>query len=73
MGADKVSKKYDLSMLEEKGMTIDDLPKDAVLIIHDYPPRYILEPFHIVFYGNPEYKQGITKDEALQMLNNQAP
>lgn len=68
---DEMAKKYDLGMLEELGMTIDNLTDDDMLIIHDYPPHYILEPFHIVFYGDPEYEQGITMNEALQMLKEQ--
>lgn len=68
-----MSNEYDFSMLEEKGMTVDDLSDDDVLVVHDYPPHYIIEPFHIVFYGDPEYEQGVTMNEALKLFDEKSP
>ena len=68
-----MSNEYDFSMLEEKSMTVDDLSADEVLVIHDYPPHYIIEPFHIVFYGDSEYEQGVTMNEALKLLDEKSP
>lgn len=68
-----MSNEYDFSMPEEKGMTVDDLSDDEVLVIHDYPPHYIIEPFHIVLYGDPEYEQGVTMNEALKLLDGKSP
>lgn len=68
-----MSNEYDFSMPEEKDMTVDDLSADEVLVIHDYHPHYIIEPFHIVFYGDPEYEQGVTMNEALKLLDEKSP
>lgn len=47
---------------------MDDLPDDAEIVFKEKQPKYILEPFHVVYEGDPEYDKGITLSEAISII-----
>lgn len=53
----------------KNGINIDDLSDDTEITIKDKERRIILEPFHYVFEGDPEYEDALTFNEALKSLN----
>lgn len=58
---------YDFRELCESGISINNLSEDAVIIFKEKQHKYILDPFRVVFEGDPEYKKGITISEALSL------
>ena len=49
------------------------MPDDTIFVWKEREHKYILDPFRVVFEGDPDYEKGITVAEAMEMLNNQAP
>ena len=52
----------------EKNLNIKDFPDDTEIVVREKHPKYILEPFHVVYEGDPEYDKGITLSEATSMI-----
>ncbi|MCI6928846.1 MAG: hypothetical protein MR759_06175 [Ruminococcus sp.] len=61
-------KKIDYREICKKNINTDDLPNDTEIVFKEKHPRYILEPFHVVYEGDPEYDKGITLSEATSMI-----
>ena len=61
-------KKIDYREICKKNINTDDLPDDTEIVFKEKRPRYILEPFHVVYEGDPEYDKGITLSEATSMI-----
>lgn len=40
----------------EKNLNIKDFPDDTEIVVREKHPKYILEPFHVVYEGNSEVK-----------------
>lgn len=52
----------DISDIPEN-KTVDDYPEDETFELVENFPRYLLDPFEVVFYGNPRYKNALTKEK----------
>lgn len=46
-----------------KNKTIDDYPESTEFELVEHFPRYILEPFEIVFFGDPRYETALTREQ----------
>ena len=61
-------RKIDYREICKKNINMDDLPDDAEIVFKEKQPKYILEPFHVVYEGDPEYDKGITLSEAISII-----
>lgn len=63
-------KRITLREIHERNLNIEELPDDTEIVLKEKYPKYILEPFRIVFKGDPEYDKGISLYEVVKSLNN---
>lgn len=68
-----MKKEVTFSELWDNDIDPDDMPDDTIFVWKEREHKYILDPFRVVFEGDPDYEKGITVAEAMEMLNNQAP
>lgn len=47
---------------------IDEYPDDTVFVMRDSKTRYVIEPFEIIYPGDPRYDEALTYEEALNRL-----
>lgn len=52
---------------EEK--SLDDYPDDTIIVFDEKFPRYILDPFRIVFPGDKDYDTALTREEVMKMTD----
>ena len=52
-----------------KGMSVSDYPDDTEFVLEDKSPRYILEPFEIIYPGDPRYEEALSYEEAMKKLD----
>lgn len=53
----------------ENDKPIDEYPDDTVFVMRDSKPHYVIDPFEIVYPGDPRYDKALTYEEALKKLN----
>lgn len=52
----------------EKNLNIKDFPDDTEIVVWEKHPKYILEPFHVVYEGNSEYNKAISLNEVISKV-----
>lgn len=67
-----MKKEVTFSELWDNNIDPDDMPDDTIFVWKEREHKYILDPFRVVFEGDPDYEKGITVSEATEMLNNQS-
>ncbi len=50
-----------------EGKTFEDYPEDTEFVLDENFPRYILEPFRIVFPKDKEYDSALTREEIMKI------
>ena len=59
----------DISKMPED-KSFDDYPDDEEFELVEHFPRYILEPFEIVFFGDPRYDTALTREQINEIKMN---
>ncbi len=57
--------RIDFRVICEKNLNIKDFPNDTEIVVREKHPKYILEPFRVVYEGDPEYQKAISLNEAI--------
>ncbi|WP_294750831.1 hypothetical protein [uncultured Ruminococcus sp.] len=56
----------DISRIPEN-KNIDDYPEDETFELVDNFPKFLLDPFEVVFSSDPRYKNALTKEEVQRL------
>lgn len=63
-----MSKCIEFKEMCKKNIKVEDLTDDVEIVLTERHPKYIIEPFHVVFPGDPEYDHGITINDIMSMI-----
>ena len=53
----------------ENDKPIDEYPDDTVFVMRDSKPRYVTEPFEMIYPDDPRYNEALTYEDVLKNLD----
>lgn len=59
----------DISTIPED-RSFDDYPENERFRLHDEFPRYIIDPFEVIFPSDPRYEKALTREELNKQNTN---
>ena len=54
-----------------EGMSFEDYPDDTLFVHRECFHRYILDPFEIIFHGDPRYETALTREEVDKIIEKE--